>query len=488
VSNTEARQRGPQAIRSYLATLGAADLVELVVEVSERDDRLRQRLLLKSGDRDAETAAVKDWKKALSRATSSRRFVDWREMPSYTRTIDELLDRLDEWFGDGRAADVVTLAEYAAGRVEACIEHCDDSNGEIGGLLTRIGALHLAACKQARPDPVALAKRLFTLELNGAWDTFANCAELYAEILGESGLRVFRKLANAEWASVPALGPQVQAEEKWESGRFRITRMMESLARQSGDVEELVRVMSRDLSSAWQYLQVAQVYSASHQADRALEWAERGLAEFAKRPDSRLQDFVIEEYLRRRRDDEALELAWSQFQRSQSVEVYEKLHRVAKIVDRWPACRERALAFLRADIASEFAGARKSKHSPQSAPNQSRLVRLLLWEKDYEAAWQAAISGLCDESLWLELADRRASAHPTDALPIYQRLLLQSVAQTSSRGYQQGIALLKKIWPLYIATHGQRAFERYSAELRVATRQKRNFIKLLDELLQRGPG
>ena len=74
---------------------------------------------------------------------------------------------------------------------------------------------------------------------------------------------------------------------------------METLAKQSGNVEELVAVKSRDLSLAWHFLEIAEIYRNAKNRDMALEWAERGLAAFPVRTDSRLRDFLIEEYLYR---------------------------------------------------------------------------------------------------------------------------------------------------------------------------------------------
>src|SRR5260370_30971986 len=77
---------------------------------------------------------------------------------------------------------------------------------------------------------------------------------------------------------------------------FRITHIMESLAQASGDIEQLVAVMGRDLSSAHGYLKIAQVYREARQHDNALLWVENGLKAFPDHTDSRLREFAPEEY------------------------------------------------------------------------------------------------------------------------------------------------------------------------------------------------
>ena len=473
------------AIRAHLATLDSAVLVDLLVEASETDDRLRERLALQAGDDDSISGAAKAWKNALAQATHARHFVDWRAMPDFSQRIAELLDRLETWGTSVSAALVIELAEYAVDRVEDANQHCDDSNGEMGDLLTRIGGIHLTACVAARPDPVALAKRLFKFELTGEWDTFAHSAQRYAGVLGETGLAVYRTLAEKEWAKVPALVSETKREEKWLGTRFRITQIMESLARQTADVDALVVVLERDLSSSWNFLRIAEAYRTAQFPDKALMWAERGLAAFVKHPDTRLQDFLIDEYLRRGRSDEALALCWQQFHDQPALETYRKLRAAANPLQVWPAWRDKALAFLRADITKDFTARASSRYGRAAAPDQSRLVEILLWEGDVEAAWLTAKSGLCSEVLWHALADRRAGEHPDDSLAIYQRQVLITVAQTNNRAYAQAIAMLRELRPLKVQTHGQQAFDRYISELRAATKAKRNFIKLLNSFVDK---
>ncbi|MDD5410676.1 MAG: hypothetical protein PHF31_04565 [Methylobacter sp.] len=46
---------------------------------------------------------------------------------------------------------------------------------------------------------------------------------------------------------------------------------MESLAKASGDVEELVAIKSRDLSMPYHYLAIAEIWTKAGQKDKALE-------------------------------------------------------------------------------------------------------------------------------------------------------------------------------------------------------------------------
>ncbi len=474
-------ERDPKSVRSpfedirrYLSNLDSSDLVEMVLEACRRDERLYEKLLLKAAERGDVAAAIRSWKQALERATATHDFVSYRDTPNYAAGISDVIEALDDWLADGRAAEVVALAEFAVERVEEAIQSCDDSGGEIGGLLNHLGDLHLRACLAARPDPEKLAERLFRLELNDEWGTFYDIPERYTKALKKRGLTVYQTLAEAEWAKLPPLTSKDGG--RYHHSRSNLTRIMESLARRTGDVEVLVAVKAKDLSSAWHYLGIANAYREAGEHDKALAWAERGLTAFPDRPDSRLREFLIEEYLRRRRKQEALALAWEEYTDYPDLESYRKLHAVARRVKVWQEWREKAIERLREAIDAEFAKRRPAY--PGAAPDHRRLVDILLWEKDIEGAWQEACAGMRDSGLWLRLAELRGKTHPAEAAAVYRRETARLVGQTNNRAYASAIILVEKVRRLL----PKREFAAYLTELRTQYKQKRNFMKLLDKV------
>src|SRR5690606_32058727 len=122
------------------------------------------------------------------------------------------------------------------------------------GLSTELQDLHLQACRVAEPEPRDLARRLFEWELHTGFDTFFNAAATYADILGTEGLATYRHLAEVEWAKLPAVAPG--ARDDYDSARFRVTAIMEALARAAGDLEALVAIKAKDLSHAYDFLAI----------------------------------------------------------------------------------------------------------------------------------------------------------------------------------------------------------------------------------------
>jgi uncharacterized Zn finger protein len=373
------------------------------------------------------------------------------------------------------------MSESALQSLLSAMEAVDDSDGHFGMLRDRLQDIHYRACEEARPDPANLAERLFRWELHSDFDVFYGAAAQYATILGAKGMKAYRKLAEAEWARVPA---RTAKHERSEFGQhFRITHIMESLAQASGDIEELVAVMSRDLSGAYSYLRIAEVYRGAGQHDDALLWAEKGLKAFPERTDARLREFAAEEYHRRRRHKDAMTLMWAEFLERPFLETYQTLEEHAKKAGAWPEWRERALAEIRVRIAKAKEEARSQARPRwmQADDSHSVLVEIFLYEGKTDDAWREAGVGGCSRNLWLRLAAKRETEHPEDAAPIYLKYAEAGVAATSNGRYEESVNLLVKAAAVMKRLDRSAEFVRHLEALRAKYKIKRNFIKLVEE-------
>ncbi|MBL0159228.1 MAG: hypothetical protein IPP47_19270 [Bryobacterales bacterium] len=381
---------------------------------------------------------------------------------------------------DGQAAAVIELCESALQSLLGAVEAIDDSEGHFRMLRDRLQDIHYRACQEARPDPAELARRLFQWEMQSDFDVFYAAAEQYAEILGAKGMKVYGELAETEWVKVPARTAKQQQSE-W-GQHFRITHIMESLAKASGDVEQLVTVMSHDLSSAHSYLRIAEAYRDARQHENALHWAEKGLKAFPDRTDARLREFVAEQYHRRGRHEEAMKLMWAEFIQQPLLAAYKTLERHANKAGAWPEWRERALAEIRSRIAKAKQKARKPAHFRwmQDDGDNSPLVEIFLFEGDPESAWGEAQTGGCSNSLWLRRATAREKSNPEDAAPIYMKLAEAAVAAHSNGRYEDSVGLLVKAATAMRRIDRSAEFVRQLEALRVKYKIKRNFIKQLE--------
>lgn len=460
---------------AYLGSLPPEALVELLIEHAHNDDRLARRLLLMaSRPASAEAPALRG---LIDQAFAHHGFVSYREMPGYVRGIEETIDLLSGLYDEGQAVEVAGLAEYALAAAERALEHIDDSDGQMGDVIGRLEELHLDACRRAGTDPVALAQRLFKRELKSDWGVFDCAVVRYADVLGDAGLARYRALAEERWATVPQLAPGEQSRS-YSGTRFQITRIMEALAELSGSLADQIAVHERDLASGYSFVRIAELCRSHGDDDLALEWATRGIATFPDPPDPRLRSFLIEEYRRRGRSADALEHSLAAFAARPDIETYREIATDAQALGQWTERREAALALLRNPEAGPAAA-----YPWLGRRGHTELVRVLLWEGDAEAAWQAANDGGCTPDLWLELADRRRDEHPEDALRVYRKHVEDTIDRKDTRAYESAVRLIDDtIRALFGECGRPDDFAGYVAEARASHKPKRNLMKLMCEI------
>ncbi|MDA8310180.1 MAG: hypothetical protein M0Z46_06130 [Actinomycetota bacterium] len=472
-------------VRTYLEGLGHERLVDLVLELASADELALARLRLDAAKAVSGPPPFRAFLDAIDGAFETDDYVSYREAYDYAARIREVIVAVRALFDDGEAEAVIELCEHALERAEDAIGSVDDSNGCLGDIAAELQELHLAACKKARPDPVALARRLFEWECDtGDLDVFSGAARTYAKVLGKTGLATYRQLVEAAWGRIPALAPG--DKRSYEGNAFRITRMMEAIAEASGDVDESVAVLAKDQSSPYQFVRIADRYRAAGRFADALSWAEQGLGYFGASADHRLLDVAAEEYHRAGQGERAVELAWRAFEDRPSPSTYERLCAQGTRAGTWDTWRPRALECLRKDVADRMKAARTKGGSGPGlarwglAPDASDLVQVFLFERDVNQAWTEAKVGGCSWRLWIDLARRREADHPLDAIPIFEDQVERLIGAKNNEAYRQAVETMAHIAKLMRAAAQPDAFEPYAAGLRDRHKPKRNLMKLLD--------
>lgn len=467
-----------KGIRRFLDCQEKETLVDLLVAQAKKDKVLREQFFLKIASTSAEGINLTALKKAIDRAVKIRDFVDYYEADAYTQKVQSVVEAVATLLKEGQANAVIELSEYALKALEKAIESIDDSDGGMSDLLYQFQEIHLSACKAGTPDPEALAARLFHWELTGDYDVFFDAALVYAEILGEKGLAVYRKCAEAKWDKIKTLGPNEEDRDQYGT-RFRITHIMEGLAKATGDIEALVTVKRRDLSSAYNFLEIAKIYQGANQDEQALQWAEQGRKAFPE-TDYRLLEFLAEAYHRLNRREEAIQVIWTAFTEQPFLSRYQDLKKHAERNNQWSAYREKALAVIRTALDKAKQKTKKPKWRWQFT-DHSELVKIFLWEKEVELAWNEAKTGECSDDLWMKLADLRQETHPDESLIIYQHQIAPTIERTNNQAYDEATRLLLKICKLMVRLERAEEFTSYLESIRTNYKRKRNFMKLLDK-------
>lgn len=464
-----------QDVRQYLNQQSKDTLVQMIVDRALRDSVWRNQLTLKAAAARPKGLDTKTFEQALRKAIAVKGYIDYGETRAYTRNIKIVIESIAKLL-EAHAQAVMELCEYAMPLLNEATQSIDDSNGDLGEIMSDVQELHHQACQKVKPDPIALADRLYQLEMADPYEIFYGAAEEYADVLGTAGTNRYQKRAEADWEKLPPSTP-----EQINIGHRKLGSILENLARQRGDLEAIVAVKQRDLSYPYNYLQIAHLYQEDGQTDRALQWAEDGLKAFPDRIDTRLQDFLVAEYQRRGRFADAMTVLWKEFTAFTNLPTYQKLKTAADRTQEWVVWRERAIAYIREQIKQNQKAAKTT--SPYSRSWQfkdhSLLVEILLWEEDINSAWQEAQQGKCSKQLWLKLADERQKDHPEDALSIYLQEIEPLIQQTNNNAYAQAIEFVKKAKKTMLKMGLRSQFEAYTQHLQKTYKNKRNFIKLL---------
>lgn len=473
------RKTYAEQVHEYVASLDADALRTWLMEAVERDVALRDKLLLAA--RSSTANDLPGMKSAVRQATRVRRVMhDWREVAEYSDGLFSLCDILRARLKGPNSADVVELAELAIAEVETSIEKIDDSNGYILPAIRELAAIHLEACERTRPDPEKLAERLFRFQLEGQWGTFSDVFPAYAEALGDVGLRSYRELLEEQWSALPALAKSDNAYA-YDSRRSKITHAMAALAKLDGDIDALIRIESKDLSTPYQFLKVASLCREHGRLDEGLAWAERGIEASKKNLDPALLTFCVDGYLSRGDFDKADAYAWRRFVLHAGALGFEALLKVATATGRHDETRQRALEYMWACVEKEEAG--KAKRSIWDTTTRTELVKLYLAEHDNEAAWSAFTGGPVATQIVQRMAAVRGVTHPRDALVVYHDLLPGTVARGAGKAqYDDAFEIVQAIHELRTKLGEDAQFAAELAEMRQTYRAKRNFIVLLNTL------
>ena len=479
-------------LREHLAALPPERLVDLVMAEVERSAALKDQLLLKVAqaggplDLASYRRSLSDALRSKSAAGGSRSYP--RTSGPWARAVHESIARMGALLPAGHAEAVVELTEYALGRVQKAMSTIDDSSGWFAQVITDLERLHHDACLVARPDPVGLARRLFAFEVDGEWDIFIDSVERYADVLGEEGVAEMRRLAEERWTTMPERAPGAGFDTT--PGRFHLERMMEKLAVQAGDVDARVEVMARDLSYAYDFLEIAEVLAEAGRDDDALEWAQRGMIAFAedeRGPDPRLDDFVLAAYLARGRIDDLIALVWDRFETRPSATSYARLRDWATRADRWAELRPNALDELRTNAergASTTATARSAAarrwgtERPAPAPYET-LIEVLLGDDEIEEAWRVAVELGCSQRLWLALATAREADHPLEVISVYRREIEDLIDRKQTHWYEQAVRHVVHVGELYARAGTVEEFSTYLDDLRHRHKPKTKFLSML---------
>ena len=440
-------------------------VAELLVEWAQTDPELHAHLLLLAGGRISPDTTFEAVRKTFRMALDPNRFPD---EDSWISAVSSGIDMLEDTIPAELSSELVLLCEDALEQVVATMIPLGGPTEEGDDLMRRIEALHYSACLEAKPDPEALAGRLFEWEMRSVYDVFFQAPKRYAKVLGTKGLLRFRELAEEGWSKA--------SKDPQDGDSITLLMLLDSLAEISGTLEERIELMSRDLSGPHRYLQIAQLCVDGDRPDLAIDWAERGRRAFPDDQPSRLTEFAALVYHGLEQTDRAAQITFEEFDKYPTERSYWTFRTFAKSSPDAKQWHDKAVARLRQEVE------RRPARGLLPAAGSYLLVEALLDGDDVDAAWEAARKHGCYPERWIRLADRREETHPEEAAEVYLEQARRSIKEGSaSAHYEPGVELLEKAAAAMKRAGKNREFVLSLQAIQLEHRRKRKLMSLFEK-------
>jgi hypothetical protein len=451
-------------IRDHLKQKGVDALVAMIVDLAERDPALFRKLDLAAAAVHADDKTLEArLRKAIDGATRTRGFVDYGAARGWADGVDAALGAVAALASGPRAGIALKLMEHGIARIEGAAAEIDDSDGHCGALMHRARDIHCAAACASRPEPVQLARDLFARETGSDYGIFDGAAALYADALGEKGLAEYRRLAVEAWEKLPPRSGKARERPEFSGNYRQLGDILDFFAERDGDVDARIALRAKDLSSPWSYLHLAEFCLAQGRGEEALRRAEEGLWLFEDAPpDERLVLFAVDLLAKAGRKKDAATQLRRAFEKAPSLELYAKLRKLGG-----EAARDSAVTFLETRLAAKTAG-------PWNVADL--LVRILMEEKMFDAAWAAAPKYAASTEAKAALAEASEATHPREAVAVYSGRIDHLVETGAGSSYAQAAKLVARMAGLRSAAEQAD----YVAALKTRFGRKRNFMKLLE--------
>ena len=461
-------------IRAYLQQMDKASLIESLESLIDSDPVLRQQWSLRS---DA-VLGVLDHKALKKRITVAfpvnRDLYRYGQVSAYFARAEAVVEQLAEQAPQLPAEQCLKLVDYALSRLGRALETIDDSGGFRFHCEATLQTLHVQTVTRLDWSPDRLAAYLFEKAF-GDEDLYPEIPGAYAQALGEAGMAAYHDHLQQAWDALPALPAGAGWSEEYPYLRLR--RPLFERAEAAGDLPAMLALYQKTASQERDCLDAAELCIEHGAWDELETWLARAKRAMSKQhPLQQVERQRLEVRLLLHRGDveAAAALQWDIYQQTQHLEDYRRLVAMAD---------EHGLAIDYRQRARDWLVARLDKTPPSPFAFAPRAENSLLEIELFEGRLAEAQALCAERAVAPELLHQLAKTlkDPDESRPLYLRLVRHSVCQTNNRAYREGIALLQELKGSLATPAQEAAFEQALTQLRTEFKQKRNFIKWLNE-------
>lgn len=476
--------REPDELARFLASLPPEQLASLVLEQAEIDHQFRTRLSRLAQLQNAAPASGTDTpaaaldlralKKEIT-AAYGRGYVSYREAAGWAARVFEAIEWISDINDAGHFRTAALLAQHAHKRAESAMNRVDDSGGEITEISNRLAEIHAAACVEGAFPSADLARRLIKLELDAELDTFHRSAVSHREALGPEGLAVYGRLAQEAYDALPT-----DSHPYGKAFRVRQARIAHALA--TNDPDQLVDVLSDEVRSPADHLEIIDAFQAAGRIDEALAWADTSLSVFAERHHQLVSVRARRaDLLRQLGDDQAIVDMYRQsFEATPTPETYRLFVEAAPDPDRTRRdAIDHVLSLLPTIGDQDDEAAAPTIGRPVTDVAANGVVAVLLAAGDDDLAWSVALEHGATDHEWLKMAEHRQISDPESAIAVLTLETERAIERKNRSGYRQAAQLLERIERLATKANKPELHRQLTDQIHARHHRKSSLMELL---------
>lgn len=393
----------------------------------------------------------------------------------FVSELEQVKGHIDELIGSDAARCVSLYESFLAGCYQKA-EELDDSSGSFGQFVDELFSAWIKARQAARSDPDDTAARLLKWMEDDAYGFCSQLEVRAVEAFDKPGLAAFARLIRSRFDAAAAAPPGQNAAARQDPGtvRRRWGAALRTIYLAQRDAAAYVALAEETGLTASDCHALGTLLSSAGKHTEALAWVERGVA-LAERDErasiagydlARLRRDLL---VRLGRGDEALQAAWSEYQKAPSKYAYAGLMKFVPEAERI-AWHERALdAALGANLQSRI-------ELFLETGEIARLVEALHASRD-EAL--EAVSHFTSEPA----ARRLEEAHPELAARLWRAQGMRIVRAKKSRYYDAALSNFERAMCCFEKAGAQAEWQKTVARVRSEHQRKTGFIKGFEALV-----
>ncbi|MBL4941616.1 MAG: hypothetical protein JKY81_08125 [Colwellia sp.] len=463
-------------LSTWFKQKSAEELTEIIIsyigESANEQSRWQLAMLNDQGG-----LAGADIKNMIDKALPEEGVWSWQEVSGYFEHTDNMFTEIFVAIEALSASKQWQHILYSLQRLNKVLEQIDDSGGFRFDLEGQLNQKLTALFTQQTWSDDKKAQWIFEHYKTWQYDVFPSVPDDF--ILTENVNELFINLCTTEAEKRSQQGVDLSVwDEKW-----ALQRLIEPLikqAQQKHDWQTQCRLMNMTAYKADDFIKISQLCLDENEPLEAEYWLQQAYQSVTKQVSHAMdklscQRFAVQLHLALKEYKQAWQLAWLLFTERPSFSGYKDL-----------IALEQKTAVIDVDFKTKTEQVFNECYAENSAGcitnNADALLSFYLYHHQLAKARLWVKSHKANPSHLLKLADLIINEHPQEAVELYYRVVLPTVAQGNNQSYQQATDLLLSLKKALEGDDPQGTSELLNIMIGKIIKQhkaKRNMMKLL---------